>query len=74
MQVTYRFLLASATILFVCGFSACSDKMPQTDEKKGYVLPDSLLKTIEIDTVIHSRVLNSLTLTGKVDFNGDNVI
>ena len=43
-------------------------------KKKGYVLPDSLLKTIEIDTVTSSRVLNTLTLTGKVDFNEDNVI
>ncbi len=37
-------------------------------------MPDSLLKTIEIDTVSNSRVLNTLTLTGKVDFNEDNVI
>ena len=74
MQVIHRFLFASALALFACGFSGCTDKMPQTDEKKGYVLPDSLLKTIEIDTVTNSRVLNSLTLTGKVDFNEDNVI
>ena len=61
-------------ILFAFGFSACQDKAPVEDSKKGYTLPDSLLKTIEIDTVVNSRVMNTLTLTGKVDFNEDNVI
>src|SRR5579872_5573204 len=72
MQLLYRsvFIL----FLFSIGFSACQDKSPVEDSKKGYVLPDSLLKTIEIDTVVNSRVINTLTLTGKVDFNEDNVI
>jgi cobalt-zinc-cadmium efflux system membrane fusion protein len=71
MQLSYRlFFILSAVI----GFSACRDKSPVEDSKKGYVLPDSLSKTIEIDTVINSRVMNTLTLTGKVDFNEDNVI
>jgi len=72
MQLLYRFYF----ILFLSaiGFSACHDKSPAEDSKKGYVLPDSLLKTIEIDSVINTRVMNTLTLTGKVDFNEDNVI
>src|SRR5579863_9969491 len=67
MQLLYRFYF----ILFLSaiGFSACHDKSPAEDSKKGYVLPDSLLKTIEIESV-----MNTLTLTGKVDFNEDNVI
>jgi cobalt-zinc-cadmium efflux system membrane fusion protein len=72
MQLPYRFyfiLFFLATI-----FSACNDKSPVEESKKGYVLPDSLLKTIEIDSVVNSRVMNTLTLTGKVDFNEDNVI
>jgi membrane fusion protein, heavy metal efflux system len=55
-------------------FSSCSNKPPAEEGNKGYVLPDSLLKTIEIDTVSNSRVMNTLTLTGKVNFNEDNVI
>jgi membrane fusion protein, heavy metal efflux system len=72
MQLLYRFFF----ILFfiAVGFSACQDKSPTEESKKGYILPDSLLKTIEIDTVVNSRVMNTLTLTGKVDFNEDNVI
>jgi membrane fusion protein, heavy metal efflux system len=60
--------------LFALWLSSCNTKTDQAEDKKGYVLPDSLLKTIEIDTVSITRVLNTLTLTGKVDFNEDNVI
>jgi cobalt-zinc-cadmium efflux system membrane fusion protein len=53
---------------------SCSDQPAANEEKAAYVLPDSLLKTMEIDTVSSSKVLNSLTLTGKVEFNEDQVI
>ena len=72
MQLPYRFYFI--LIFFAVGFSACQDKSPAEESKKGYILPDSLLKTIEIDSVVNSRVMNTLTLTGKVDFNEDNVI
>ena len=74
MLVIQRLAFVSALCLLICGISSCNSSAPQAEEKKGYVLPDSLLKTLEIDTVTNSRVLNSLTLTGKVDFNEDNVI
>jgi cobalt-zinc-cadmium efflux system membrane fusion protein len=45
-----------------------------TVEKEKFVLPDSLAKTIQIDSVTSSRVMNSITLTGKVTFNEDNVV
>jgi cobalt-zinc-cadmium efflux system membrane fusion protein len=65
----------SLAMLVVLAISSCHDKPEQqAEEKKGYILPDSLLKTIEIDSVTSSRVMNTLTLTGKVDFNEDNVI
>jgi membrane fusion protein, heavy metal efflux system len=69
------YILFTATILIsTTGLISCNSAPAQEEEKKGYVLPDSLLKTIAIDTVSSSRVQNSLTLTGKVDFNQDNVI
>jgi membrane fusion protein, heavy metal efflux system len=73
MQAHYKINFV-AILLIVMGFSSCKDSTVSTEDKKGYILPDSLLKTIEIDTVSNSRVLNTLTLTGKVDFNEDNVI
>ena len=73
MSVVYR-IFTVALFTSLLGLYSCSDKPVAEEEKKGYVLPDSLLKTIEIDTVSNSRILNTLTLTGKVDFNEDNVI
>ncbi len=65
----------SGLLLFLLvWFNSCSNKPLAQEEKKGFVLPDSLAKTIEIDTVSNSRVMNTLTLTGKVNFNEDNVI
>jgi cobalt-zinc-cadmium efflux system membrane fusion protein len=73
MQVQYRFTLVAVSLI-VLGFFSCKDNSTPSEDKKGYTMPDSLLKTIEIDTVSNSRVLNTLTLTGKVDFNEDKVI
>ncbi|MDP4130594.1 MAG: efflux RND transporter periplasmic adaptor subunit [Bacteroidota bacterium] len=67
-------ILVFAFTVFSAGLYSCGSKIPDSDEKQGYVLPDSLLKTLEIDTVSASKVLNTLTLTGKVDFNEDQVI
>jgi len=72
MKINYKIL--PVFIAIALGLISCKSKPVQEEEKKGYVLPDSLLKTIAIDTVTNSRVLNMLTLTGKVDFNEDNVI
>jgi cobalt-zinc-cadmium efflux system membrane fusion protein len=74
MQVPHRILIITAIFLSFLIISSCTDKPEKADDKKGYVLPDSLLKSIEIDTVSITPVLNSLTLTGKVNFNEDNVI
>jgi cobalt-zinc-cadmium efflux system membrane fusion protein len=42
-------------------------------EREKYVIPDSLLKTLRIDTVQSCQLVNAITLTGKVAFNDDNV-
>jgi membrane fusion protein, heavy metal efflux system len=44
-----------------------------TDEKQKFVLADSLVRSIEIDSVTNSKVINSISLTGKIAFNDDNV-
>ncbi|HEY4155102.1 MAG TPA: efflux RND transporter periplasmic adaptor subunit, partial [Puia sp.] len=73
MQVLYK-ILFFLLLVFSLTISSCSEKAAATDTKEGYVLPDSLLKTIEIDTVSTAKVLNSLTLTGKVDFDEDRIL
>ncbi len=39
-----------------------------------YVIPDSLLRTLTIDTVGLCGVVHTVTLTGQVDFNEDKVV
>jgi len=43
-------------------------------DRKAYIIPDSLLKLMKIDSVKAGPMTNSLTLTGQVDFNQDSVI
>ena len=69
--VQLLFAMASSCLIL----SGCQAVETKTaDEKAKFVISDSLLKTMEIDSVSVSKVINSITLTGKVDFNADNVI
>lgn len=43
------------------------------EEKQKYVIPDSILQTIDIDTAAKCQLVNAITLTGQVDFNQDHV-
>jgi cobalt-zinc-cadmium efflux system membrane fusion protein len=63
------FLLAGSFLIQSCNSNA--EKKPE--EKQKYIIPDSILKTINIDTVEKCQLVNSITLTGQVDFNQDNV-
>jgi membrane fusion protein, heavy metal efflux system len=58
--------------LFFQGCTTNAEKKP--DDKTKYVIPDSLLKTLAIDTVQKCQFVNSVTLTGQVDFNQDHVV
>jgi len=52
--------------------AACDNPRPIVPKVK-YVIADSLLRTLSIDTVTECPEVNSLTLTGKVSFNEDKV-
>jgi cobalt-zinc-cadmium efflux system membrane fusion protein len=54
-------------------FLGCKTQTKNTDDRPKFVISDSLLKTIQFDTIIRCPVVNSLTLTGKVSFNEDKV-
>jgi membrane fusion protein, heavy metal efflux system len=75
-----KFTISSLTncILLVAGailFQACNTNAEKkSDEKTKYVIPDSILKTIKIDTVEKCQLVNAITLTGQVDFNQDHII
>jgi cobalt-zinc-cadmium efflux system membrane fusion protein len=67
----YSLLLVVAAIFF----QACDPQEKKAPaEKEKYVIPDSIVGTLKIDTVKTSQLVNAITLTGKVGFNEDNVI
>src|SRR5580700_8242004 len=61
------FILAAFSL-----FQACNDAKPEVEKPK-YVIADSLVKTLRIDSVMSCPLVNSLTLTGKVSFNDEKV-
>ncbi len=69
---TILFATASVIISLII-FSGCSSDAKKVAEKPKYIISDSLLKTIQIDSVMNCPVVNSLTLTGKVSFNEEKV-
>lgn len=66
----FNLILVFITIIF---FSNCTNPTTVAEERKKYVIPDSLLKTLEIDTVSNCKIESALTLTGKVAFNDETV-
>ncbi len=66
----YSMLLFSGMI----GISSCaSNKTSEEEKRSAYEIPDSVLKTLEIDTVKMSNLTNSIKFNGVVDFNPDKV-
>lgn len=79
MQKKVTTSILSALMLMVtagCFLPSCKseNKNETTGGKVKYIIPDSILKTLEIDTVAVAKLENSLTLTGKVSFNDDHVV
>lgn len=66
-------LIASSALLFLSlpGCKSGAESAPA--EKEKFVLPDSLARNLRIDSVVNAKVVTSITLTGKVTFNEDNV-
>jgi cobalt-zinc-cadmium efflux system membrane fusion protein len=72
----YKFkALGSILLVILFFFSACkSSTTPVKDDSRTqYVIPDSIMKMIRIDTVITSKLKSSIKFNGAVDFNPDRV-
>ena len=66
--------------IFALGFallylSSCQSGENQAlDVRTPYVIPDSLMKTLSVDTVKTSDITDALKFNGSVDFNTNNVV
>ena len=70
IKISIIFLLFSSSVVFI----GCNESTKKVEEKQKYIIPDSLLKTLTIDTVKKCQLLNALTLTGMVDFSQDKQV
>ncbi len=74
MKTRISCILLTIGIGSLCFQSCKSTENKTSDERQPYVISDSLLKSIRIDSVKQGQLINSITLTGQVDFNQDNVV
>lgn len=63
------FLLLPLSVMLV----SCNSDPQEADVRQKFVISDSLLKTMQIDSVTIQPLTTSLTLTGQVTFNEDKV-
>ncbi|MFT3855881.1 MAG: efflux RND transporter periplasmic adaptor subunit [Ilumatobacteraceae bacterium] len=60
---------------FLIAFAACQEHNESVVvDRAPYIIPDTLLKTITMDTVRDGELINAITLTGQVDFNQDKQV
>jgi cobalt-zinc-cadmium efflux system membrane fusion protein len=66
--------LLLGSFVFIGLFSCSHPEEKPTPATDYYTLPDSLAKTLKFDSVRQCPMVNSITLTGKISFNNDNVV
>jgi cobalt-zinc-cadmium efflux system membrane fusion protein len=74
LKTRHGISLLAFVMVFLCLQSCKKNTEDVVSDRKHYVIPDSLLKLIHMDTVQMKPVINSFELTGQVDFNQDHVI
>ena len=66
--------IISFLLVGIVTFSSCkSDNTQDADERQKFVISDSLLRTLQIDSVIECPLVNAMTFTGQVSFNDEKV-
>jgi cobalt-zinc-cadmium efflux system membrane fusion protein len=68
----WRMMLCVTAIGLVIGCQNGADR--DTGSREPYIIPDSLITTLTFDTVRVDEYVNSMTLTGQVDFNQDREV
>lgn len=74
MQKTVNGVAITVVCILSVILSGCGEKNQQTDARESYVVPDSIMKTITIDTALIGEKLNAVSLTGMVDFNQEKQV
>ncbi len=74
MNRIINYSIYSLTFFLAAAFYSCTGKVDTSMAKREpYVIPDSLMKTLQTDTAKTSTLTNSIKFNGVVDFNPDKV-
>jgi cobalt-zinc-cadmium efflux system membrane fusion protein len=74
LQPAY-FVCAISVMAFCFGLQSCgSENKPVVEDTHKYVIPDTLMKTLRVDTVKMVPLINSIRFTGMIDVNQDNQV
>ena len=60
--------------LILTNLVSCTSDNTEQEVRQPYVVPDSLMRTLTVDTVKNSNVTDAIKFNGIVDFNTDKVI
>ncbi|MBY0479809.1 MAG: efflux RND transporter periplasmic adaptor subunit [Chitinophagaceae bacterium] len=77
MRQNYTVLQLGCFILLTIislGEMGCSEEKKKPVERAQYIIPDSIIKNMVVDTVNNCQLINAITLTGSVDFNQDHQV
>jgi len=74
LKIILRLTLTGCFFISFLVFQSCSEDPKKPAGKGKYIIPDSLLKSIHIDTVKKCPLVSAITLTGSVDFDQDKQV
>jgi len=69
-----KVILPGLLAVIFCIIMSCSEKPKIIEEKVKYVIPDTLLRSLTLDTVRNSPLMTAINLTGMVDFDQDKQV
>jgi len=73
MKKIYKISILILTLMIGLVSQSCHKNVETTADNSKYILPDSLAKTLVFDKVENCKLTNTITLSGKVAFNDENV-
>jgi len=73
-KMNFRIWMANCIVVIALFIQGCGGNTTHPEEREKYVIPDSLLHTLVIDTVKRCPLVDALKLTGIVDFDQDKQV
>ena len=74
-KITIKYSIVTLTlVVIVFGLFSCNSQDPNADAREPYVVPDSLMRTLAIDTVKITNITDAMKFNALVDFNTDKLV